>query len=142
MIVGGGRQAPQIEVDHAWREADHGRWEGLTYAEVLERYPDEARTRFADIWNIAPVHGEALSSACDRVLAAWHALLARHDGGRILLVTQAAPIQFVVCKLLGIPPMRYWQLRADLGSLTAVDLYPSAAIVRTLNETPPLAPEQ
>ncbi len=128
--------SPSIEVDPAWREADYGRWEGETYPAILERYPCEARARFADPLNAAPEGGEPLSAARERILAAWHALLARHNGGRILLVTHATPIQFVVCEMLGISPARYWHMRADLGSVTSVDLYPSAAIIRTLNETP------
>ena len=76
-----------------------------------------------------------------RVLDAWRALLQCHDGARIAIVTHATPIQLVLCELLRIAPDRYWQLRIDPGSISCVDLYPSAAIIRAINEVPPLRPQ-
>ncbi len=141
-IIAGLACSPRVEPDTSWREGDHGRWEGQSYPTVLERYPCEAQARFADPFNAAPEGGESLTAVRERILAAWHALLARHGGGRILLVTHATPIQFVVCAVLGLEHSRYWQLRVDLGSVTAFDLYPSAAIIRALNETPRFVKER
>lgn len=119
--------------DPRWREADHGRWEGLTYAEASALYPAEARARFADPWNHAPLGGETLHVVQERVRAAWRDLLRRGDGGKILLVAHATPLQLVLCDLLGSDPSRYWQYRLDLASFSWIDLYPTAAIVRTIN---------
>ncbi|NTV66022.1 MAG: histidine phosphatase family protein, partial [Oscillochloris sp.] len=49
-----GRRAVELHEDAAWAEVNHGRWEGLTYAEVLARHPEEARARWA-----GGVHGKA-----------------------------------------------------------------------------------
>ena len=133
-------KAPQIEADRDWREADQGHWEGLTYRELMERYPEEAQARFADPWSVAPAGGETLAGMKGRVLAAWRELLRCHDGGRIAIVTHAGPIQLLLCELLGIATSRCWQLRIDLGSVSGIDLYPSAAIVRFVNEVPSLRP--
>lgn len=127
-----------IECDSRWREADHGVWEGLTYRDIALRYPEQARVRFADSWASRAHGGEAGVDLWERVAAAWDELLSRNDGGKLLIVAHATPIQLLLCRALGLPFERYWQLRIDLGGISNLDLYPSAAIVRTINEVPAL----
>jgi alpha-ribazole phosphatase len=135
------RQSIEITCDQRWREADHGDWEGLTYAQVIERYPAQAQQRFADPWHSRAHGGESTAELWTRVEQAWNDLLGWHDGRHLLIVTHATPIQLLLCALLNVPFDRYWQFRIDLGGITNVDLYPSGAIIRTINEIPPLQQE-
>lgn len=132
------RDGVAARLDAGWAEAGHGRWEGLTYREVLARYPAEARARWAAGIDGRAEGGESLAEVHARVTAAWHALLRDHPGGRVLVVTHATPIQLVLCACFGLGPERHWQWRVDLGSVTCVDVYGSGAIVRMVNEVPPL----
>lgn len=132
-----GRDVPVIE-DARWAETNHGRWEGLTYAEVTSRFREEAARRFADQLHGRPEGGESLADVVQRVAAGWNALLRERSGGRILIVTHATPIQLVLCATCGMPPTLYWRWRVDLGSLTALDIYSSGPIVRTVNTVPRL----
>jgi len=132
------RRGLAVERDPRWREADHGDWEGLTYPQVAQRFPEQAQARFADSWASRAHGGEASADLWERLAAAWDALLSRNDGGKLLIVAHATPIQLLLCRLLGLPFERYWQLRIDLGGICNVDLYASGAIVRTLNEVPAL----
>jgi len=130
--------AEQPERDERWREVDHGLWEGLTYEEVSGRYGEQARRRFEDFWNSRAHGGESGADLWARVGAAWEELLREHPGGRVLVVTHGAPIRLLLCRLLGVPPGEHWRFRTDLGGVTALDVYPSATILRTLNEVPPV----
>lgn len=138
LIAEHNRYEPPVLRDTRWREADHGAWEGLTYGEVAKRYADQAQQRFADTWNSRAHGGESTADLWERVEAAWNDLLNQYDGKRILVVTHATPIQLLLCALLGVPWERSWQFRIDLGGITNLDLYPSGAITRVLNEVPPL----
>lgn len=132
-LIGG----PPPEKDGRWREADHGLWEGLTHGEVAARYGGQARERFGDFWNSRAHGGESGADLWARVAAAWEDLLRSYPGGRVLVVTHGTPIRLLLCHLLGVPFERHWQFRTDLGGITALDVYPSAAILRTFNEVPP-----
>lgn len=132
------RYEPPVLPDTRWREADHGDWEGLTYGEVAARYADQAQQRFADTWNSRAHGGESTADLWTRVEVAWDGLLQEYDGQRILIVTHATPIQLLLCALLGVSWERSWQFRIDLGGVTNLDLYPSGAITRVLNEVPSL----
>ncbi|HEY0604861.1 MAG TPA: histidine phosphatase family protein [Herpetosiphonaceae bacterium] len=131
-------QAPQIVRDQRWREADQGDWEGLTYSEVQARYPAQVRQRFGDMWSSRAHGGESIADLWQRVQAAWNDALRRHNGEHILIVTHATPIQLLLCAMLNLPFEQYWQWRIDLGGITNLDLYPSGAITRVINEVPPL----
>lgn len=131
-----GRAGVDARLEAQWVEAHQGRWEGLTYREVLARYPDEARARWADGLDGRPRGGESLAEVHARVSAAWGRLLQEHAGGRVLVVTHATPIQLALCISFGLSPAAHWCWRIDLGSITAIDVYPSGPIVRMVNEVP------
>ena len=129
------REAP-IAADQRWAETNHGRWEGLTYAEVRARFPHEAVARFADALHGRPSGGESLAEVAERVAGGWRALLHQHAGGRVLVVTHATPIQLVLCAITGMSPALHWRWRVDLGGVTSIDVYGGGPIVRMVNEVP------
>ncbi len=137
-ITAAQRRPAPISADPRWAEADHGRWEGLTYPEVSAQFAAEASARFRDPWQVAPAGGETLNVVQARVRAAWQSVVREHSGGKVVIVAHATPLQLILADLLGADPARYWQLRLDLGSLTTLDLYPSAVIVRSINVVPAL----
>jgi len=139
LAIRGARSVPIVR-DERWREVSHGAWEGLTYCEVLQRYPEDAARRFADPVNHAPPHGESLALMAQRVRRAWDDLGAQFAGRRVVVVTHGGPIQAVLCTLMGAPLAEHWRWRIDLGSLTALDCYPTTTILRMTNYLPPIAP--
>lgn len=121
-----------------WAELHHGRWEGLTYHEALDRYPDEAHARFADPAHGKSLNGESLAEVAQRVAVAWHDLQHRYPGGRVLVVTHATPIRLILCTTFNLPPTDHWHWRIDLSSVTSLDIYATGTIVRMVNEVPRL----
>lgn len=130
--------APDVEKEERLREVDHGLWEGLTHEEVSTRYGEQARQRFGNFWDSRVHGGESGADLWNRVEAAWEELLRNYYGGRVLVVAHGAPIRLLLCHLLGLPFEQHWRFRTDLGGITALDVYPSATILRTFNEVPPL----
>ena len=51
--------------DDGFRETDFGAWEGLTFAEVRERWPDEMANWMADP-QVAPPGGESFTPTSAR----------------------------------------------------------------------------
>jgi probable phosphoglycerate mutase len=77
--------------DQRLGEIAFGEWEGLTYAEVMQRDPKIVARREADKWNFMPPGGENYRQVAERV-GAWFASLGRdtvataHGGtGRALI---------------------------------------------------------
>ena len=75
----------------ALREVDVGSWQGLTRAEIENRFPDQY-ARWLDGgqgWE----DGETYEQMAERVVAALLELAAAHDGERVLAVTHGGPIR-------------------------------------------------
>ncbi|MGA4799163.1 bifunctional RNase H/acid phosphatase [Streptomyces lavendulocolor] len=124
-----------VHVDDELRETDFGAWEGLTFAEVRERYPDDM-----DAWlaspDAAPTGGESFAEVALRVAAARDRLTARHAGRTVLLVTHVTPIKTLVRLALGAPPESLFRMELSAASVSAVAYYRDGnASVRLLNDT-------
>jgi broad specificity phosphatase PhoE len=79
-----------VSVD-ALREVDVGSWQGLTRAEIEERFPEQF-ARWLDYeqgWE----DGESYDEMGQRVLAALLELAATHEGERILAVSHGGPVR-------------------------------------------------
>lgn len=139
MITDTRSSAPEPQEAPAWAELHHGRWEGLTYREVVERFPEESHQRFAHGAHGKAMGGESLAEVAARVLPAWETFTHIYPGGRVLVVTHATPIQLVLCAVVGMPITAHWHWRVDLGSITAFDVYPTGTIIRMVNEVSRLA---
>ncbi len=129
-----------VEVDDGWIETDFGEWEGLSYAEAMERWPDEVTAWMKDT-SKAPPGGESFSAAGRRVLAALGRLLARAEPGRVVVVSHVTPMKTVLRHALLAPPQALRRMHLDVACLCEVDWYADGpAVVRTFNDTGHLTP--
>ncbi|MBN9411032.1 MAG: histidine phosphatase family protein [Burkholderiales bacterium] len=76
-----------VLAEPALRERAFGRFEGQTFAEIEAQWPEDAlRWRRRDPDFAPPEGGESLITFRDRIVAAAHAIAARHPGEQIMLV--------------------------------------------------------
>jgi probable phosphoglycerate mutase len=123
----------QVEDDLA--ETDFGKWEGLTFAEASERWPDELSAWLASGDN-APPGGESFAATASRVGAALDRLLAAHESQTLLLVSHVTPIKLLACRAMLAPLAALFRINLDVASLCEIDWYPDGpAVVRSLNDT-------
>ena len=96
-----------LEKAVAWREIDVGRWEGLTRAEVAEKFPEEVARLSDGALDVAVGGGESWLDLYARVDAAMNALRARLGyGQRALVITHGGVIHSLVSGLLGLRESR------------------------------------
>ncbi|TGG83549.1 bifunctional RNase H/acid phosphatase [Streptomyces albus] len=131
-----GRLGLQVRTDEGLRETDFGAWEGLTFAEVRERYPEDL-----DAWLASPAvrptgGGESFEEVARRVAVARDRLLARYTGRTVLVVTHVTPVKTLVRLALGAPPESLFRMELSAASLSAVAYYADGnASLRLLNDT-------
>jgi ribonuclease H / adenosylcobalamin/alpha-ribazole phosphatase len=124
-----------VQVDEGLRETDFGDWEGLTFAEVRERWPDELTRWLADPL-ATPPGAESFTDGSARARAALDRVLAAHPGQRVLVVSHVGPIKALVCAALGAPPAAVFRMHLDTAALCAIDWYPDGpALLRSYNDT-------
>ena len=85
-----------VSYDKDLRERSGGGWEGLTNAEIRERYP-------ADYANWTPVDGETSDAVAKRACAALERIAGAADpGSLVVVVSHGAALRLGMSRLLGL----------------------------------------
>jgi probable phosphoglycerate mutase len=125
-----------VAVEDGLRETDFGAWEGLTFAEVSERYPDDLNAWLASTEARPTGGGESFATTATRVAATRDKLVAAYAGRTVLLVTHVTPIKMLVRLALGAPLESLFRMELSAASLSAVAYYADGnASVRLFNDT-------
>ncbi len=124
-----------VVADEDLRETDFGAWEGLTFAEAQQRWPNEVTAWLADP-AVAPPQGESFTAVGVRVRAALDRLLGQYPGQTVLVVSHVTPIKTLLTEALLAPPAALHRMFLDVGSLNEVHWFSDGpAVVRSLNDT-------
>jgi broad specificity phosphatase PhoE len=124
-----------VTTDEDFRETDFGAWEGLTFAEVRERWPAELTTWLADP-AVPPPGGESFAAVSERVTAALHRVLQDREHQTVLIVSHVTPIKTLVASALLAPPPALFRMHLDLAALCEIDWYADGpAVLRSFNDT-------
>ena len=124
-----------VVTDDGFRETDFGAWEGLTFAEVRERWPAEISAWMADP-EVAPPGGESFTDVSARVTEALDRVLAARAGQTVLIVSHVTPIKMLVAAALLAPPAALYRMHLDVAALSEIDWYADGpAVLRSFNDT-------
>jgi probable phosphoglycerate mutase len=130
------RLGQTVENEDGLAEAAFGTWDGLTFLEVQEQFPDDL-----DAWlgstDIAPGGGDSLSEMDRRVRRARDRLLAAYPGKAVLAVSHVTPIKLMVKMALGAPPDAIYRMELAPASVTVVSWFEDGqASMRMFNARP------
>jgi broad specificity phosphatase PhoE len=128
-------------IDEDLAETDFGAWEGLTFGEVMKRWPGEMAAWMASA-DVCPPGGESLSAAARRALTSLDRLLAEHVHSTMVLVSHVTPIKTIICRALLAPPAALFRIHLDVASLSEADWFADGpALLRSMNDTAHLRAE-
>ncbi|MBM4289621.1 MAG: alpha-ribazole phosphatase [Deltaproteobacteria bacterium] len=131
-IIAQGRSLTVAEIP-AFREINFGVWEGLSFREIMERYPEELQQRFNDLANFRIPGGESLQDLHDRVMPKLAELLQCHAGQAFLVVAHAGINRVILSQAMGLHLQYIFHLDQAYAGLNIIDYYPDLAVVRLLN---------
>jgi broad specificity phosphatase PhoE len=89
------------------REISHGRWEGLSRAEVEQRFGDEYAAWEQDPVTFAPQGGESGLGVLSRALPVIREIVLAHPDETVLVVSHKATLRLLMSSLLGFDPRGY-----------------------------------
>lgn len=116
-------------------ETDFGDWEGLTFAEAKDRYPEQHRAWLGDT-SVTPPNGESFDAVRTRIESARDRLIKEYAGKTIVVVTHVTPIKTLLQLALDVGPSLLYRMHLDLASLSIAEFYPDGgASVKLVNDT-------
>jgi probable phosphoglycerate mutase len=125
-------------VDENWREVAFGDWDGHTFAEIQQKWPD-AMNAWLESTAVAPPGGESFDMCARRARLARDGLLARYPGKTVVVVTHVTPIKLMVRSVLQAPMSALFRMELRPATLTEIHWYADGlASLRSFNVQPSL----
>ena len=87
-----------VTVEEDLREISMGAWDGLTFSEIKERFPEEYAARGEDIADYEVPGGESFRACQKRVYQAWQRIWTACDGN-LLVVCHAGVIRCLISSI-------------------------------------------
>lgn len=123
---------PKTRVD--LREISLGKWEGLAFSEVAQRFPEEFNKRGEDIAHFLTPKGESFADCSIRVQGAFHDIL-REPFQNIVIVGHAGINRLITCHILGVPLNNLFTISQDYGCLNIIMTGKFGYRLKLLNST-------
>lgn len=120
--------------DPALRELNIGIWEGMSWAEIQESWPDEWQERLADIVNYRVTDGENLLDLEARIMPAIERIIERHLGEEVLVVAHGGANRVILLNAIGAPLSALFNIEQNFCCLNIIDYFQDGnRVVRLLN---------
>ena len=126
-------------------EMEFGAWDGMTFAEVRERYPDEIQGWLGSL-DVAPGGGgESFRVVEARVRAGLERVMERYAGKTVLVVSHVTPIKTLVALAVDAPLSALFRMELSTASVSVVSFVgatepsdgPQRGSMRLYNAQPP-----
>lgn len=131
-----GHRSLDVEPQAGLREIQLGRWDGLTFCQVRERWPDAFRQRGMQIADFRPPGGESFLDLQQRVVPVFEKAV-DNAGRNILIVAHAGVNRMILCHLLDIPPGNLFRLSQDWGAMNLIERQaPNGFRIQSINLLP------
>ena len=124
-----------VSVDPELREMDFGLWEGMTFDEVQDRYPEDLR-RWTQSASASPTgSSETFAALLDRMGTVAERFASRYAGASVIAVTHVTPVKALVARALGAPPAALFRMELSSACFSRISYTGGEASVRLLNDT-------
>jgi len=124
---------PAPTVIEQLRERSFGQWEGMTFKEIMKKWPEEFRAWADDPLNNSPIDGETTTEVSERVDRALDEILERHEGGAIAVVAHGGVNRSILCRFMGLPLGKIFSIEQDHGAVSIIEFGEGHPVVRLLN---------
>jgi alpha-ribazole phosphatase/probable phosphoglycerate mutase len=115
------------------RERDFGLWEGMSFEEIQEKFPDAFSSWARDPLRYSPLEGESTLDVRDRVMPALEQILHSHKGGTVAVVAHGGVNRVVLAEFMGLPLEHIFRIEQDNACLNIVRFHDGLPVVELLN---------
>lgn len=105
------------------RERSFGVWEGMSFDEIKEKYPDTFNAWMEDPLRFSPIEGESTIEVKDRALKAFNEITERHNSDNIAVVAHGGINRVILCEVLGIPLENLFRIEQDFAALNVIEMW-------------------
>ncbi len=104
-----------------------GVWNGMSYEEIDQKYPDLLEEYLKSPENFCPEGAESVMDFNKRIAAAIESIITNNLNKRLVIVTHGEVIQAAVANALNIPPGNQFKIYIPTGSATQISYFENFA---------------
>jgi len=112
----------EIDEEPGIAEMEFGTWDGMSFTQVHEKWPDEISTWLGDLES-APHGGESFRTVEKRVLEGRDRLVSSYAGQTVVCVSHVTPIKTLVADALGAPLEAVYRMELAPASVTVISYF-------------------
>lgn len=124
-----------VQVQEGLVDIDYGEWQGLTAAEVYQRWPEQAENWYHHPAQASIPGGETLDALRARAMQTIHALAAKHAGETIVLVGHTVINRVILLGIMGLGNERFWHIQQDTCAINVFEARQGDFVLVSLNDT-------
>ena len=106
------------EVADGLIDFDYGRWQGLSHADVKEKYSAQYSRWLTSPHLVRIPDGERLNDVRKRALPVIANIVERFPNGIVAIVSHRVVLKVLICALLGIGDKNFWNIQIDNCGVT------------------------
>ncbi|HAK89256.1 MAG TPA: histidine phosphatase family protein [Nitrospiraceae bacterium] len=135
------------------RERSFGIWEGMSFNEIREQYPEEFDAWAGNPLKFSPVGGESTLEVRDRVISALNKIIDNHKGNvpdlrtkqsgvvesglspslNIAITAHGGVNRIILCHVIGIPLENIFRIEQDNAAINIIEFWDKYPVVKLLN---------
>ncbi len=125
----------EIQIDPALKEVNFGVWEGLTYQDLQQKYPEQLK-----IWKDTPhlldiETGETFDSLMHRAINFVNNIYNAYRKDNIIVVSHGGTIAAMICGLMNEPLKFMWTYKQKNAALNIIKRNNTKVVIELLNDT-------
>lgn len=116
-------------------DIDYGAWQGMSPAEVREKWPEQI-TAWYERPELAEIPGgETLQQVRERAMAAVFQAVEQHTGQTIVMVSHTVVNRLITLGALGLSNERFWRLRQEPCAINVLEIEGQDFTLQLFNDT-------
>lgn len=117
------------------RERNFGLWEGMSFDEIREKYPDDFDAWAGNPLEFSPMGGESTLEVKERVMEALDEITGNHKGEHVAIVSHGGVNRIILCHFLGIPIENIFRIEQDYAALNIIEFRDGYPVMKLMNGT-------
>jgi broad specificity phosphatase PhoE len=124
------------EIIPGLRERSFGIWEGMTFLEIKQKYPQDFELWAVNPVRYSPIDGESTIEVGNRVLPEFEKIMGKHKGDKIAIIAHGGINRIILCHILGIPLENIFRVEQDCAAVNVIEFWDKYPVVKLLNYRP------
>ena len=110
-------------IEEGLKEFSFGVWEGMTFNEIEQKYPDAFNAWAKNPIKFSPMGGESTLDVRNRSWPVFNEIVKRHEGEAIAIVTHGGINRIILCELLGMPLENIFRIEQNFAALNIIEIW-------------------